>query len=410
MKDRAPSACLEEDITADWLVVGAGYTELAAARRLAENRPDEHIVVLEAGVCGENALGRNSGFASDVPHMDSLDPVKVAADLAYIRLSRAGLDSLKEQVNKFGFDCDWQSDGKYETAITDQGCKDNLVPYAKALEASDENHRWLDAEELRTVLGTDHFKHALYTPGCVLMNPAALTRGLADTLPDNVRLYENSPITSIEYVNGVHATTKGGAVRASRMILAANGFSDQFGFAKRNFIHFAAHASLSRPLSDTEMLEYGVEQPWGLTPINSLRAATMRFTPDRRILIRQQVDMCTSRSVTQKRQEAVSQQHKRLFDSRFPMLPDVTMEHTWTGFICLSRNDTPAWGKRESAVWLAACHNGMGVAIGTVSGTLIADLATDRDNPLIDDMKSLGTPSYVPPGMFREIGVRAAMA
>lgn len=135
----------------------------------------------------------------------------------------------------------------------------------------------------------------------------------------------------------------------------------------------------------------------------------MRFTADRRILVRQQVDMCTLRSVTNTRQEAVSQQHKRLFDSRFPALPDVSMEHTWTGFLCLSRNDTPAWGKLDPAVWLAACHNGMDVAIGTASGTLIADLATQRDNPLIDDMELLGTTSYVPPGILREIGARAAM-
>ena len=38
---RTPNPALAEDITADWVVVGAGYAGLAAARRLAENRPDE---------------------------------------------------------------------------------------------------------------------------------------------------------------------------------------------------------------------------------------------------------------------------------------------------------------------------------------------------------------------------------
>lgn len=112
------------------------------------------------------------------------------------------------------------------------------------------------------MLGTEHFKHAVYTPGCVLMNPAALTPGLADSLPDNVQLYENSPITSIDYLNGVLAETENGAVRDPKMILAANGFSDQFGFMQRKFIHLAAHASLSRPLTDSELAEHGVEQPW----------------------------------------------------------------------------------------------------------------------------------------------------
>ena len=56
------------DVVADWLVLGAGYAGLAAARRLAELHPDQSIVLVDAGEAGENASGRNSGFAIDLPH------------------------------------------------------------------------------------------------------------------------------------------------------------------------------------------------------------------------------------------------------------------------------------------------------------------------------------------------------
>ncbi|MEM6422064.1 MAG: FAD-dependent oxidoreductase, partial [Pseudomonadota bacterium] len=65
---RRPHAALTGERTADWVVLGAGYAGLAAARRLAENRPSETVAIVEAGAVGENASGRNSGFAIDLPH------------------------------------------------------------------------------------------------------------------------------------------------------------------------------------------------------------------------------------------------------------------------------------------------------------------------------------------------------
>ncbi|WP_406611804.1 FAD-dependent oxidoreductase [Alcaligenes aquatilis] len=65
---RMAKPALGKDIQADWVIVGGGLAGLAAARRLAENRPDDSIVVLEADQVGEGAQGRNSGFAIDSPH------------------------------------------------------------------------------------------------------------------------------------------------------------------------------------------------------------------------------------------------------------------------------------------------------------------------------------------------------
>ena len=73
LEPRTPSDALRDSVKADWLVVGAGYAGLAAARRLAEHNPQHKIVVVDAGVCGENASGRNSGFVIDVPHNVSSD-------------------------------------------------------------------------------------------------------------------------------------------------------------------------------------------------------------------------------------------------------------------------------------------------------------------------------------------------
>ncbi len=44
-----PVRTLDGDVSADWLIIGAGFAGLSAARRLSQLRPGDRIVVLEAG-------------------------------------------------------------------------------------------------------------------------------------------------------------------------------------------------------------------------------------------------------------------------------------------------------------------------------------------------------------------------
>lgn len=404
---RAAHPRVQGDISADWLVLGGGYAGLAAARRLAENCPDQQIVLVEAGEAGENASGRNSGFGIDLPHNVGSSLDELEGSHRFMRLARMALDHLEDIVTTHDVQCDWKRAGKYHTAVSPKGTQQVLEPFRRELEALGEPYDWIEGEALRGKLGSSHFTAAVYTPGCVLMNPAALVRGLADTLPENVTIYENSPVTEAIFQNGVHLKTRDGSVRAPKMIMAANGFTEQFGFHQRKFLHLAAHASLSRPLTPAERDAYGVTESWGLTPVNAFAGITMRYTDDHRILIRQGLRYCPSQRVSASEQAAVRLQHKRLFDQRFPMLPEVEMEHTWTGFVCLSRNGAPAFGQIAPNIWSAVCQNAVGVTKGTFGGILAADMACGRDNPLIADMLSLGEPEVLPPRPFLDIGVRA---
>jgi glycine/D-amino acid oxidase-like deaminating enzyme len=409
LPQRTPRASLEGDISADWIVVGAGYAGLAAARRLAENRPHESIAVVEAGICGENASGRNSGFAIDLPHTTSSSLDELDGAYSHMRLARGAIEHLKALVERFDIKCDWTRSGKYHAAVTTAGAADMLEPFARELDALGEPYQWIEAGELSDKLGTAHFHRAVYTPGCILMNPAALTRGLADSLPENVVLFENTPVTGVNYANGISIDTPGGSVRAPRMILGVNGFAEQFGFLKGRFVHLALAASLTRQLTGDERRAYGVAAPWGLTPANGFGGITTRYTNDGRILIRQSIDVAMSQRVPAGHQRKMARRHKQLFDKRFPMLANVTVDHSWTGYICMSRNGSPAFGPCASNVWTASCHNGIGVTKGTMSGLLAADMACGLDNPLILDMLSLGAPDRLPPRLLTDIGARAKL-
>ena len=246
---RIPQASLAGRREADWVVVGAGYTGLAAARRLAENRPNDEILLLEAGGAGENASGRNSGFAIDLPHVISSSQDELEGSHRYMALARAAIEYHETQIERHVIDCDWTRPGKYQTASSDEGVRDMLEPFARELDALGEPYTWIDKADLDRRLGTTHFKAAVYTPGCRLLNPAALVRGLADSLPENVTLYENTTVTGLDTDGRITLTTRDGEAVASRMILGVNAFAEHFGYFPRRLLPFAANASLSRRLT-----------------------------------------------------------------------------------------------------------------------------------------------------------------
>ena len=283
---RAPRPHLTGDVRADWIVVGAGWAGLAAARRLAENRASDRVAIIDAAAASDGVSGRNSGFAIDLPHTSGGTADENECALGHMRLARAAIAYLKEQIEAHGIDCDWREKGKYQTAVTDRGVAEYLEPFAEAFARLGESFEWIEAPALREKLGTDHFTRTVYTPGGALMNPVALVRGLADSLPENADLYEHTPALSVEYANGTRVATPEGTIQAPQCILAVNGFAPGFGAFERRVLPMLAHASLSRPLTDAEQAAYGVAEDWGMTPANSFVGATMRYTSDRRLLIR----------------------------------------------------------------------------------------------------------------------------
>ena len=56
---------LKNELSVNWLIVGAGFTGLSAGRKLAEIFPKEKIIIVDAQLAGEGASGRNSGYLVD---------------------------------------------------------------------------------------------------------------------------------------------------------------------------------------------------------------------------------------------------------------------------------------------------------------------------------------------------------
>ncbi len=397
-----PALTLAGEQNADWVVVGAGFTGLAAARRLAELHPEARVVLLEAQRVGFGASGRNSGFVVDVPHYE--EALGLEGNRRMLRLARAGIASLGESVRKHGIDCAWAERGLLHGTVGDVGMA-GLDGLCRGLDEMEELYERLDAPAVAAITGSSHYRAAVRLPGTVSVQPAALIRGLAGALPASVELFEDSPVEALHVGETIRLECAGGAVRTPRLLLATNGFTPSLGFLRRRLFPMLTYASLTRRLRDDERAALGGESEWGLVPEERM-GTSVRRTRDDRILIRNTVryeSRIGSGAVPPRRIRAL---HRDSFEARFPALHDVGFEYTWGGVMGVSLNNAQFFGGVAPGVYASAGYNGVGIALGTASGELLADLASGAESPLLRDIQALPGPAWVPPDPFLGIGAR----
>lgn len=405
----APPAArrLEGDLTADWLVVGAGFTGLSAARTLAGHFPEKRIALIDADRVGKGASGRNAGFAIDVPFLQESHG-DLGRGKRILALHTAGQAELDRLVSEHHIDCQWSRRGKYMVAVGDRA-KGVLRKTQEFLEALGADSTVLGPEELQDRLGIGFYKMGLYSPGTYLMNPAALTRGLAASLPENVDLFENSPVLDLQLAPDVVARTENGRIRAKGIILATDGFSEAFGIVRHQVFNIMTYASLTRPLREpSETGRLGGTPDWGVHPAGAA-GATIRRTQDNRIWHR----IGFAYSAKMRASETALRQHRefhvRDFKARFPQLGMAEFEHTYAGNLCMSRNNEPIFQRLSDTAFIVGCQNGIGVSKGTIHGKLIADWAAGRESDLLDCARAYGAPCKVPREPFLGLGVAARL-
>lgn len=65
LSSRLKVKTLNKNDECEWLIIGAGYTGLSAARKLGQINSNLKIILVDAQLAGEGASSRNSGFLVD---------------------------------------------------------------------------------------------------------------------------------------------------------------------------------------------------------------------------------------------------------------------------------------------------------------------------------------------------------
>ena len=379
-----------------WAVIGAGFTGLAAARTLAGHLPDETIALIEAERVGFGTSGRNSGFVLEshfLPHRLPFPDLERAR--AATRLGIGGRDILKNLVRQHQIACDWHDWGKLWVAVSRAGHQ-GLRRQREGNDALAIDCETLDRDAVEALTGTRFYEAGLKVEGAALVNPAALCRGLADSLPGNVVLCEESPVLEHRQARPHRLRTPQGEVVADGVIFCTNVYSPILGVARHAMAPLVLYASLTRPMTPDEVAAAGGDRNgFGLLPA-ARGGSTIQRTPDGRLLVRNTLAYGAAAASQPRRLEVARLRHEESIRRRWPAIAGIDIEHTWGGCVGITRNEGHVFGAISDRMWASIGCNGAGISRGTMAGTLLADLVVGEESELLHDQRRIPAPGWMP--------------
>ena len=392
---------------ADWLIIGAGITGLSAAHSLAELHPEARIVVVDRQRAAQGASARNSGYAvaHENPGDDELIGKSGFSGFAVdSSIGQAAGEEVRMRIARHGIECEYRDSGYY-FAVNDPGKLNHVEAKLKTLSAVGASAQFLEGTQLAQKLGTRHYQAAIWCGnGNALLQPAKYVKGLLDSLPANVTLFENTEITGLERLSGgrIRAAGTQGSIETTQVLVCLNAFIPRAGIDNSATFPMELSASLTRPLTDTEYQAIGSVEPWGVLSTRPL-GATVRLTPDRRVMIRNTAEYRT-RDLSDSDLIQRRKHHVLGLQRRFPGLGEQDIHYTWTGHLSATRSGQPYFAKVEDGVYAVAGCNGSGVARGTLWGRLLAELASGASSALLQSVMDRAQPGWLPPRPFFDIG------
>ena len=409
LNKRSNIKILEKNESCDWLIVGAGYTGLSAARKLSELHPNQKIIIIDAQLAGEGASSRNSGYLVDTTLNDGftsnkeLNNYKKKTDIYAL-----GINAVKKFINEYQVDCDWNECGKY-FASSKKEDKKILRNFSDTLSKLGYEHNLLSNNELLKRLGTNFYNIALHTKGGILLHPGKLVRAMVDVLPKNVCLYENSSLLSWnKNKDEISCEFKNGKIKTKKIIFATNGFLKSLGIKSNYNFPITLTASMTRSLTDKEFASIGQPKEWGVLPVRPM-GATIRMTKDKRILIRNTAEVHNPFKMKKSDLEKRSINQRIGIKKRFPQLPEDIIQSSWSGVVSRTRNSSQIFEKIDNNVFAAGCYNGSGIGVGTLFGEQIALKASEENTKEIETIELRNKPTWLPPQPFLNLGVKTRL-
>lgn len=377
-EDDAPEAPatvpLEGDRRADVAIVGAGFTGLWAALRLAQRGVS--VMVLEAAEIGHGGSGRNVGLVNAGLWTEPvLLERRLGPDHGF-RLSKALADGPRRvfaAIAEHRIEAEARQSGTLYLAH-DPDAFANLRLRRDQLRGRRRAAELLGRGETIERTGTGVYHGALLDPSAGTVNPLALARGIARAaIVAGAVVHTRTRIEDARRVEDRwRLVTEGGRVTADRVLLATNAYSRGVASAiDRSMIPMTYFQVATRPLriAPAERILPGGEGAWDTAPVMT---SFRRDAAGRLIL-------GSIGRLPRGRPGVHGAWAMRRIETLFPDLGPVEPARVWSGTIGLTSDHMPRFVELGPGMTALYGYNGRGVAPSLVLGTAAADYLLDRD-------------------------------
>jgi glycine/D-amino acid oxidase-like deaminating enzyme len=376
---RRDRPALDSDLDVDLAVVGGGFCGLSTALHAAA--AGLSVAVIEAGIVGSGASGRNGGFV--VPQFPgAITPSAVRARLgakkgaALVELVAAGPDAVMAQIARYQIACDAQQNGWIQPAHSPKALAKVRQVYEewRALGAPVE---WLDAGGIAAALGASGYLGGWRRASGAQLNPYALCQGLARAAENHgARIFERSRATAVAPSRGsggaarVAVTVNGRRLAARKLFFATNGYTDGLvADEDRSIVPVHLYHVATKPLpADQRRL---VNPSQGCFTDLRKSGGFGRYDVEGRLISGGAVFGLGAR-------QGYGEAHARArMAELFPALGDVEIETYWEGWCAVTESFLPRFQILAPNVYSVGGFSTRGVALAQNIGRVVAEFLAE---------------------------------
>jgi gamma-glutamylputrescine oxidase len=366
----APS--LDERISADVCVVGGGYAGISAALELAER--GYSVALLEAQRLGWGASGRNGGQVivgmgpeGECAMEEQLDPedARRAWDV-----SLEGMRLIQDRMRKHGIECEYRPG--YLSLVVKPRRRAQLERWARhVIQAYGYPLQFIGPDEIRDWVASDRYHSAVFDPGSGQMHPLKYCLGLGEAARTaGVRIYEHSPVLYVERGARPVAKTGQGEVACRFMLLAGNVYLDEYGDGiapelSGRIMPVGTYIIATEPMERTRADALMRNRPAASDTNHILDY--FRVSADDRLIFGAGESYSARTPIN-----LVPRMRARMLGV-FPQLADLSITHSWGGFVDISLNQAPDFGRLGDNIYYLQGFSGHGLAMSGMAGRLVAE-------------------------------------